>query len=56
MYPGTFVYTLDCIHRVHTDSVTVDCTSCRMYAVKCVHLYIFTFVFDRGVAGGQSLV
>jgi hypothetical protein len=40
MYPGTSVYTLGCVHRVHT----VDCTACRLYTVKYVHLYIFTFV------------
>jgi hypothetical protein len=40
MYPGTSVYNVDCVHRVHI----VDCTACRLYVVKCVHLYIFTFV------------
>jgi hypothetical protein len=40
LYPGTSVYSVDCVHRVHT----VDCTACRLYAVKYVHLYIFTFV------------
>ena len=34
------LYTVDCVHHVHT----VDCTAYRLYAVKCVHLYIFTFV------------
>jgi hypothetical protein len=35
-----YKHTLDCVHRVHT----IDCTACRMYTVKCVHMYIFAFV------------
>ena len=34
------LHSVDCVHRVHT----VDCIAFRLYAVKCVHLYIFTFV------------